>query len=542
MRLIGAMAAIAALAPTSLATTPTLLGIGYICAAERRPATEAPRRIVMTGGMGSGGLIASAGTPEAQSWLTYGIKLYHAFYHDDAKAAFAKAVELDPNCALCAWGQALGLGPTLNYTVPDEQTAKALVVAKRAAVLARTPLERDLAAALEKRYATDLTPVDRERRYGQEMAGIAERHPEEPDLENLAAHALLTPQRGNDVPGLTAGLALLEKRLAKAPDDSAAIHYYIHATEFAGRPADALPYARRLGALSPNASHLVHMAAHTLVHVGQYEEVAVVNAEAIKVDAEISQAMAYGGPLGAAQYYAHNLSFGFYGALMAGDRDLALKYAAHAPLAFPVGSDPTRRTFAVSRTLVAYGRYEPKKALALPAPAASDQPMNHIYWRYARGEALAAAGDARGVLKESKAIEALKVENSGGLPEIKLIAAKVLAGRAAMLRGKPKKAIALYAEAAAVQEKTFAKSYDPPPWWYPVRRSMAAAKLKARDYAGAAADARVSLTGSPRDGLALQVLSDAEAKMGDRTGAEQHRTEARADFLADVNAVSLDLI
>ncbi|OYX31005.1 MAG: hypothetical protein B7Y99_10955, partial [Caulobacterales bacterium 32-69-10] len=384
--------------------------------------------------------------------------------------------------------------------------------------------------------------VDRERRYGQEMAAIAERHPDEPDLSNLAAHALLTPQRGNDLPGLVQGLAILEKRLAQAPDDTAAIHYYIHATEFAGRPADALPYARRLGALSPSASHLVHMAAHTLVHVGAYEEVAVVNAEAIKVDADISQAMAYAGPLGAAQYYAHNLAFGFYGALMAGDRDLALKYAAHAPIAFPEGSDPTRRTFAVSRTLVAYGRYAPAKALALPAPAPAEAPLNHIYWRYARGEALAAAGDARGVLKESREIERIAVENAGGLPEVKLIAAKVLAGRAAMLRGRAKKAASLYAEAAAAQEKAFAKSYDPPPWWYPVRRSVAAAKLKAKDYAGAAAEARRSLTGSPADGLALRVLGEAERKMGDQIGAEQHRAEAKKDWIGDVDAIGLDLI
>ncbi|OYX31004.1 MAG: hypothetical protein B7Y99_10950, partial [Caulobacterales bacterium 32-69-10] len=131
MRVLGALAAVAALVPTSLASTPTLLGIGYICAAERRPAAQAPRRVVMATGMGSGGLAAHAGSAEAQTWLTYSLKLYHAFYHDDAKAAFARAVELDPNCSLCAWGQSLGLGPTLNYAVSDAQTLEALQAARR---------------------------------------------------------------------------------------------------------------------------------------------------------------------------------------------------------------------------------------------------------------------------------------------------------------------------------------------------------------------------------------------------------------------------
>jgi hypothetical protein len=152
MRVVGALAAFAALLPTAGSDPrPTWLGIGYICGAEQRQPAQTPRRLVMASGMGSGGFSARAGTAEAQDWLAYGLKLYHAFYHDDAKVAFARAVELDPHCALCAWGQALGLGPTLNYGISEEETAKALAVARRAAALARTPLEHDLAAVLERR-------------------------------------------------------------------------------------------------------------------------------------------------------------------------------------------------------------------------------------------------------------------------------------------------------------------------------------------------------------------------------------------------------
>src|SRR5689334_23700537 len=45
----------------------------------------------------------------------------------------------------------------------------------------------------------------------------------------------------------------LFRSLKRAPDNTGAIHFYIHATESVHRAADALPYAERLGALAPNA-------------------------------------------------------------------------------------------------------------------------------------------------------------------------------------------------------------------------------------------------------------------------------------------------
>ena len=74
--------------------------------------------------------------------------------------------------------------------------------------------------------------------------------------------------------------------LAKAPNNTAAIHYYIHAAEVAGHPQSALPYAEKLGRLAPNASHLIHMAAHTFYHVGRYEDAVIVNASAMRTDSD----------------------------------------------------------------------------------------------------------------------------------------------------------------------------------------------------------------------------------------------------------------
>ena len=68
--------------------------------------------------------IATTAAPAQAYWFNYGIRLYHAFYHDDAKRAFDKAVTLDPKCAMCLWGQALSRGPVMNFDV-DEADIKA---------------------------------------------------------------------------------------------------------------------------------------------------------------------------------------------------------------------------------------------------------------------------------------------------------------------------------------------------------------------------------------------------------------------------------
>jgi tetratricopeptide (TPR) repeat protein len=352
--------------------------------------------------------------------------------------------------------------------------------------------------------------------------------------------------------------------LARRPNDTAAIHYYIHATEFAGHPGDALPYAEKLAGLAPGASHLVHMAAHTLMHVGQYEQVAIVDAQALKVDADTEAKLGYAGPLSSQIYYVHNYSFGLAGALMAGDGKLALKYADHVDVAFPAGdaskvmipagltrseTAPDRRATAGARSLVAYGRYAPDRALAL-ADAPGDKPVVRIYRHYARGEAYAAKGDAAGVRREADALTGVGAEAvKGGTPSDFLasnqagIARDVLLGRAAMIGGDPAAAAEAFARAAAQQEKLYpvAKNFDPPTWWYPVRRSLAAADLAAGKPAEAAREAKASLKDWPDDALALRVLSQAEARTGDAKAAGEHMAQARKAWRGDLSKISIDL-
>jgi tetratricopeptide (TPR) repeat protein len=557
------LAALVLAIPVAIGADATTLGIGYICGAEQAAAGHmVPTPAVMLAGVGNGSSRADTANAQAQAWYVEALNLYHAFNHNEARAAFAKAAELDPKCALCEWGVALGLGPTLNYGVTEDQTALALSHAQRAKALVKPGDARAAALvdALIVRYAKD-KPLVRDLDYGKAMDELARRYPADDEIANEAAQALMIPGRGGNPTAVARATELAKGVLARHPDDTAAIHYYIHATEFLGRPADALPYAEKLAGLAPGASHLVHMAAHTLMHVGEYEQVAIVDAQALKVDADTEKRLGYAGPLSSQIYYVHNYTFGLAGALMSGDSKLALKYADHADVAFPAGDKtpvaipagltraetaPDRRVTATSKSLVAYGRYEPSKALALK-DGPGDKLIVKVYRHYARGEAFAARGDAAGVRTEADAIAALVPEATKagelGAASIGGIAGDVLAGRAAMLDHQPDKAATFFAKAAANQEKTYPanKNFDPPPWWYPVRRSLAAANLAAGKPGDAAREAKASLVDWPQDALALRILSQAEAKQGHAAEAQRHMAEARKAWHGDLAKIPLAL-
>jgi predicted Zn-dependent protease len=104
------------------------------------------------------------------------------------------------------------------------------------------------------------------------------------------------------------------------------------------------------------------------------------------------------------------------------------------------------------------------------------------------------------------------------------LATRVLEGRIAMLEGRPADAARAFREAADAQDK-HDWGTDPPPWWYPVRRSLAAAELKLGRPADAAKEARASLKAWPQDGLALQVLAAAETAQGQTADAQRSEAE-----------------
>jgi tetratricopeptide (TPR) repeat protein len=540
----GTLCAVAASALVWLMAFPTIavnkvadktdFAIFSICRAEQHAdISGGTPKITIESGMGDGGFRIATTSASAQQWFNYGIKLFHAFYHEDGRQAFDNAVAADPACALCLWGQGLSRGPTQNFDASDDDLKAGLEFARKAQAAAHTEREKILTAAMVKRYSR-AQDIAAEREFADQLLKGEAAGPSAPDLRLIAAEVLMTAWRRGDHTTATAAMALVEPILRASPENTAAIHYYIHATEFAGKPILALSYAEKLSRLAPKASHLVHMAAHTYFHVGRYEDAAAINAFALRVDAEHLTDTATPGPVSTADYYAHNLEFGMAGALMSGDRDLALKFADHLHRAYPESAfAQDGHSGSEWRRFMIYARYDPRRMLALPEPPA-DSPTTRSLYHYAHGEAYAALHDASGLAREAAQV-------TGDQSVIK-VARNVLAGRVAMLQGRFADAAEAFEAAAAQQDTLLASTMDPPIWWYPIRRSAAAAWLQAGQFARAADVARASLKGWPDDALALLVLSRAEDALGHPADARHDEAAAIGNWEGDIAKVDVAII
>ncbi len=110
----------------------------------------------------------------------------------------------------------------------------------------------------------------------------------------------------------------------------------------------------------------------------------------------------------------------------------------------------------------------------------------------------------------------------------------VLDGRAAMLDRRPADAARIFAEAAQVQERSLKTFTDPPLYWYPVRRSLAAADLAAGRPADAAREAQAVLARTPNDAMALLVLARADRALGQGPDADKALADARKAWRGDL--------
>jgi tetratricopeptide (TPR) repeat protein len=542
------MALVPGLTQADNAAAPVLaLGLCASGAADVAAAAS-PAPVNLKRGYGKAGWTIATTSPDAQAFFDNGLQLGHAFAHKAAVAAFEEAARRDPGCAMCLWGQAWAGGATINYDIDAKTQAKMAALMDRAATLAEkgSPLEREMIAAMKARYRHGGGKGPGDDAYAKAMDALARAHPDDNELAVLTADALMVPASLRESKaGLPRAVELLEATLKRDPDNAPAIHFYIHATEMSGFTARAEPYADKLEALAPAASHLVHMPSHTFYWVGRYEDALQSNIRAARIDEANAKAQGFTGDGAAFQlfYHGHNVQFGTAGALMVGDVDGGLSLArpaiAHGPRLKP---DEAWNQMVVGAAYAFEGRYAPPdEVLALAEPG---QPYLRAMWRYARAEALGRNGDVAGLRREAAQVELGKgqLKSFGGyagqMAEATRLARLVLEGRAAMLADQPQAAARILRQAAELEEKHFAGMTDPP-IWYPVRRSLAAALLASGDAQGAAREARVTLARRPADPVALNVLAQAERKLGQADAADQHLARARKTWMGDLSKVTL---
>lgn len=500
---------------------------------------------------GFGDLHRDVGTrvPEAQRYFDQGLRMAYGFNHEAAGRAFAEAARLDPQCAMCVWGQALVLGPNINLPMDPSLARDATALASRAAALAASarPADRALIQALQVRYV-DPAPDDRsalDRAYADALAQVVEQFPEDDDAATLYAEALmdLSPWAYWTADGTPAEhtprlVGELERVLARNPRHIGAMHYYIHATEASPTPERALPYADALAALAPGSGHLVHMPAHTYIRVGRYHDATLTNFAATTADKDFL-AVCRGSngvyPLG---YVPHNWHFATMTTGLTGSRTLALQAAgqtAQRADRAAMGEAPMQfmQQFVVAPwfTQVRFGDWDAILADASPPPTL---PYPTAIRHFARGMAHARKGALDQASREAQALHAIALDPAmaqvsffdiNNAAAVLRVADALLRGELLRAQGKQDAAIAALREAAIAED---ALAYnEPADWPLPVRPYLGAALLEAGE-AGAAAEVFAQdLETYPHNGWSLFGLAQAQQKLG-QTDAARETTRRQA--------------
>ncbi|SEB22886.1 hypothetical protein [Variovorax sp. YR216] len=492
--------------------------------------------------LGSLGFRISTKNPRAQAYFNQGLRLAFGFNHAEAQRAFQAAQKLDPQCAMCFWGEALVLGTNINVPMMPDANAPAMAALTRAVALKgnASAKEQALIGALEKRYA-DNPPPNRaplDAAYADAMKAVAESFPADDTIQTLYAEAAMDTQpwdywdaggatpkgRGADI------VRTLETVLKRDPTHPGAIHLYIHAMEASTQPDKALPYANRLAALMPGAGHIVHMPAHIYYRVGLYRESMTLNQKAAKVDEGYFKTSA-SDPIYKTAYYPHNVHFVLVSAQMGGDGKTAVESASKLDAAVPmelVKMFPILQPIK-SAPYAAHARFsDPDTILQLPAPS-DDAAVVQTMYHYARAIAYAHKKDKANAQKEIDAIE--KIESTADykafeawqLPAREIIrtAGLVAAGRLADANGDLDAAAKFYSDAIAIEDTI--PYTEPPYWYYPVRQSLGAVKLRQGKLDEAQQAFRDSLVRVRNNGWALAGLVEVERKKGDANAEKAAR-------------------
>ncbi|MCA8900294.1 MAG: hypothetical protein KDA53_03505 [Hyphomonas sp.] len=506
---------------------------------------------------------ASAG---AQRYFDQGMVLAFGFNHAESIRSFRAAQTLDPECAMCFWGEALATGPNINVTSkgkavmsPADRKAAYVAVQKAGALKDKaSPAEQALIDALATRYSADFE-AGREPQdiaWAEAMGQYVADHPDDDDAAAIYAEAWMNTMPwdywsadGTPKAETVKVIESLETILARSPEHPLALHLYIHAVEASADPGRAEDEADRLATLVPGSGHLVHMPAHIFWRVGRYNDAAEANVLAAKVDEDyIAQCNAQG--FYPALYYPHNIHFLWAAASMSGQSAVALEAAQKLSdnvRIEQIREFPTIEFFKTIPMLahVQFGRWD--EILEMDSPPA-DLDYSNAIWHYARGVAFARQGKADLAAAEEAALAKVKdtvqiqFMDTNDYPASTLlnISDALLLGEIARARGATAEAVSRFKAAVALQDSL--PYTEPPFWYYPTRQSLGEALMDEDRFADAEAVYRRDLDEYPHNGWSMAGLAmalEAQGKTEEAAHMRHHFEMAWGKADVDLNGSRL---
>jgi tetratricopeptide (TPR) repeat protein len=527
----------------------SLLTASVLCACAVVPLqVDRQARAPRLQGYGTVGMAVTTGSEDARRLFAQGMAQAYAFNEAEAVRSFKASLAADPDCALCAWGVAYQLGPTIND--PDRGDLSEAVRYVDLAVRHRagaSDKERALIDAMALRYAHASQaataavlkapvcgqgggPGGAERAdpldiaYAERLRELADCYPDDPDLLSMYAEAEMVATRADwwDPDTGAAGgrmgevASRLENALPGHPEHTGLNHYLIHAVDAPGQASRAVAAAERLGRLAPRSPHLVHMPSHTFGLLGRYADATAVNQRALALDDELKAELQGQGFAVSKDWRGHNGAYLWFAALMEGRGEVALA-AARDSAARAAKSDHEFGEYTRSRPILTLMRLERWDAvIAEPLPA-GERGVALVLGQQARGVALARTGRTAEATQAlallAPAADKLVKAHPGkdymdkALRGLVQVAHARLGAEIALAEGRTDAALALQAEAVVAGK--FVDQAEPPMLAAGSRLALGDMQLAAKHWAQAEQSFRTDLAEHPHSGWALRGLLQA---------------------------------
>jgi tetratricopeptide (TPR) repeat protein len=462
----------------------------------------------------------------SQKFFNQGFTLMYGFNHEEAVRSFQQALKYDSTMAMAYWGIAFCYGSNYNWPADMNATRKAYEAISKAQSLSKnvSQKEKDYINTLAVRYTNDTTADLHalEKKYSAGMKVLSKKYPDDLDAKTLYAESMMNlhpwelwmkdGKPNENTPDI---IKALEAVLAVDSNHIGANHYYVHALEASPHPEKALPSARRLATLVPNAGHLVHMPAHIYMRTGNYAMADHANDTAAHVDSSyINQNHVQG--IYPMLYYTHNLHFLSIARYFEGKNNAAkqsldvcvkqvdpgmikempmMEFLTAAPLQLLVGSESW------------------DEILNSPKPD-SFMHVTSALWHWARALAYLNKNDLKNVMTEQKQfkeiVQRIPPGQTYGMSMIKDIAAtadNILLAKLSENKKDISQAEKYYKKAIDAEKQLH---YDEPPdWFIPTCNMLGGFYLRNGKNAEAETAFRSALQQHPNNGRSLFGLEEA---------------------------------
>mmetsp|Transcript_28014 Transcript_28014/g.40043 ORF Transcript_28014/g.40043 Transcript_28014/m.40043 type:complete len:660 (-) Transcript_28014:40-2019(-) len=281
---------------------------------------------------------------------------------------------------------------------------------------------------------------------------------------------------------------VLESALELHPDHAGLCHLYVHLCEMSSNPEKALKVCGPLRRNFPDAGHLIHMATHIDVLVGDYASCVDYNLAGIVADEKIMRISP--DTAGRESFYfgyaVHNYHMLVYGCILGGMETIALEVANKLNELLNESlfiENPDLSTYLEAyaaldvHVMVRFGRW--KEILELPFPK---YPLLMLFrtasLHYARGLALANTGRIEEAAEEANLLDKyrlnscaeLRILHNNNVADLLAVDAPMLRGEIAYHSGNYDEAFSFLREAVRLQDGL---NYDEP-WgkMMPVRHAL----------------------------------------------------------------------